>query len=82
MPESARYYPPIHAGQSKAGAEGIEWMGFPGLPLGLIVLGLVFGAETSFAQEEPKDASKDTNNDQGGAIRAADKSSDQSAHHF
>ena len=80
-----RYYLPIRADQSKGKGgvgEGMEWMGSRGLPIALIALGLVFGAETGFAQDEPKDASKDTNNDQGGAIRAADKSSDQSAHHF
>ena len=38
-------------------------MGFRGLPIALIALGLVFGAETGFAQDEPKDTSKDTNKD-------------------
>jgi iron complex outermembrane recepter protein len=47
----------------KAGTGGGEWMGFRGLPIALIVLGLAFGGATSFAQEQPKETSKDLNKD-------------------
>jgi outer membrane receptor protein involved in Fe transport len=38
-------------------------MGFRGLPIALVALGLVFCGSTGFAQDEPKDTSKDTNKD-------------------
>jgi iron complex outermembrane recepter protein len=38
--------------------EGMEWMGFRGLPIAL-AFGLVFCSSTGFAQDEPKDTNKD-----------------------